>query len=94
MSRLYQENLLPYFDDVLCNIENKKYYQINDSVMFMSFCIKFGNNQLFDRVKQGATSKLIEAIGFGFGDIMTIKHILIQSSLQALGALAVRSPSV
>ena len=54
--------MVPYFAGVLDDTQNKKFYELNDGVLFFGDCIEYGSLQLFDRIKESAGQKFIEMI--------------------------------
>ena len=93
LSAHIQATLLPFFAETLMRIDDKKDYELTDSVCFICDCLEQGSQALFDAVQEQAGSKFIELVQFGSKDTTDIKYDLIQSCVFGLGVIAQRSNS-
>jgi hypothetical protein len=69
--------LLPVYAQVLLNINDKKIYELVDSVCMICDCMEHGNQALFQQIQGQAATKFIELIQYGTKDHEDIKYDLL-----------------
>jgi hypothetical protein len=51
ISKFLAQDLLPYFAAVLNDVQHKKFYELNDGVIFLADCLQYGSEDLFNQLK-------------------------------------------
>jgi len=69
--------LLPGYAQVLLNINDKKIYELVDSVCMICDCMEHGTPALFQQIQAQAGSKFVELIHYGSKDQSDIKYDLL-----------------
>jgi hypothetical protein len=82
--------LLPSYAQVLLSINDKKVYELVDSVCMICDCMEHGTPALFQQIQGQAGSKFMELIHYGSKDQGDIKYDLLQSAIFGLGIIAQR----